>query len=139
VREQWAKDRPGNAGEILRRQLQDLVRKEERLAADLARVVRRARREEITLAEQRAFQQDIARERQEIQELRSTLEQALAQQEGARGESEALMAWVAGANRWESLHPDTQKDVLRHMVDHLVIYKPKGRGQVIELDVYWRG
>jgi hypothetical protein len=114
----------------VRQHLKELTRREARLAEDLARVVRQARRGEITPAEKRAFEADIAAERQEIESRRQALEGSMAgPQRGCA---------TPGANPWEALPPQTRREVLRLLLDRLVLYKPKGQGLAPQADFYWR-
>jgi site-specific DNA recombinase len=140
VKERMKRDRAAGAEDVesLRRQLEEVGRREERLQEDASRLVRQARRGEITLAEKREFEIDIEAERQELAEQRATLQRRMQELEAQEHESEALLAWVSRVDQWDELPPETQKELLRHLIDRMVAFKPKGRGQVPEVDFYWR-
>jgi site-specific DNA recombinase len=140
LQERWVREQAqsGETAETLRQRLADLDQREERLAEDLARVVRKARRDEITLTEKRAFEQDIEAERQEILGERTALTEALAGMEGAKAEAEALMTWADRVDQWDVLTTETQREILRHLLERMVVYKPKGRGTTVEVDFHWK-
>ena len=103
----------------------------------MARVVRQARRGDITLPEKRAVEADIMAERQEIAQQRQALQRGLDDVKAAKASGEALIAWLARVDQWAELPLETQKELLRRLLDRLVVYKPKGRGKAPEVDFYW--
>jgi site-specific DNA recombinase len=139
VAKRWHAEREDSGNtDVYRHAWDDLARKEQRLEQDRNRVVRQARRGEITLAEKRSFEEDIARESQELAAQRMALERRIAAAEASGNELAALLDWVARVDEWDELEPDTQKECLRRLVDHLVLYKPMGRGTEVEVDFHWR-
>ena len=139
VQERWQREQSRGEASVdtYRRRLEELVRQEQRLEEDLARVVRQARRGDITLPEKRAFEADIMAERQEIAQQRQALQRGLDDVKAAKASGEALIAWLARVDQWAELPLETQKELLRRLLDRLVVYKPKGRGKAPEVDFYW--
>lgn len=139
IRRRWREDQSQvQSAETFQSHLEDVARREERLEQDLARVLRQARRGEISLAEKRAFEDDIEAERRELAEQRENLQRSLASLQGHEAELGDLLTWVERADRWNELPGETQKELLRRLLDHLVIFKPKGRGKSPEVDFHWR-
>ncbi len=140
VRERWEKEQSEGslAGEAVKQRLAELGRLAEKLDEDLARVVRQARKGEITLKEKRAFEADIEAERQEILTQRDALEREAAAQESSKAELEALLDWMERIDHWSELTLETQKEILGRVLDYMEVYKPKGKGKVPEVDFYWR-
>lgn len=140
VRERWEREQSQGrlAGEAVRQRLAELGRLAERLEHDLARVVRQARKGEISLEEKRAFEADIEAERIDILAQRDALERQVSQQESTQEGWEALLDWVVKTDPWSELSLETQKELLGWLLEYLEVYKPKGKGMVPEVDFYWR-
>lgn len=136
----WAEEQADSAvtAESSRRQLAELAAREGALDEELRGLIRKARRGEITIKEKRAFEADLEAERQELAQQRGALQKQLARAEAARVEFEALVAWLGRVDAWDELPRETQKELLRHLVERLVVFKPKGRGQGPEVDIFWR-
>ena len=140
VQRQWHEERKVSAEvtEAYRLTLGALDKRERRLTDDHGRIVRQARRGEITLEEKRSFERDIEAERQELSSQREALELRIRVAETSADGLSDVVTWLRTTDQWDELPADTQKEILRRFVDRVVIYKPKGRYAVPEVDLYWR-
>ncbi len=134
----WAQERSDAtaASQTRRRLLTGLGARERRLAVDRTRILRRARRGEIALEEQRAFERDLEAEARQIADQRAALTGSVSLP--GTPDPDLFRTWCKQTDPWAAVPPSVQREVLAHMVEHLVLYKPKGRGQLPELDIHWR-